>query len=118
MGAVDAGAVAPSDRASLVAEWERLTKRSLPELAKEHRWPIRFDHCFQRVALDAAFGGCWYDHLDRKKGPAIRQIRTTELGRAVAAATRMEKEGVAAVRELDEASLRWRGKPPKVGRRK
>ena len=107
-----------ADRAALVEEWERLTKRSLPELAKAHKWPIRFDHCFQRVALDAAFGGCWYDHLDRKKGPAIKQIGAADLARAVAAARRMAEEGVGAVREMDEASLRWRGKQPKVGGRK
>lgn len=106
-----------ADRAAFVSEWERLTVRSLPELAKTHKWPIRFDHCFQRVALDSAFGGCWYDHL-RKKGPAIKQIGAADLGRAVAAARRMEEEGIAAVREMDEASLLWRDKKPKVGGRK
>ena len=81
-----------------------------------HRWPIRFDHCFQRVALDAAFSDCWYNHIDRKKGPAVRQIDTTNLQRAVAAARRMEEEGACAVREMDEASLRFRGKKSKVAR--
>ena len=104
-----------ADRAALVEEWERLTKRSLPELAKAHKWPIRFDHCFQRVALDAAFGGCWYEHLDRKKGAAIKQIGAADLARAVAAARRMAEEGAGAVREMDQASLRWRGKQPKLG---
>ena len=63
--------------------------------------------------LDAAFGGCWYDHLDRKKGPAIKQIDTAALLRAVAAAHRMVTEGKETVRELDEKSLLWRGKRPK-----
>ena len=89
----------------------------LPKLASTHKWPIRWDHCFQRVALDAAFGGCWYDHLDRKKGPAIKQIATADLSRAVAAARRMEEQGEVAVVELDDASLRWRGKAPKHRRK-
>mmetsp|Transcript_19530 Transcript_19530/g.44891 ORF Transcript_19530/g.44891 Transcript_19530/m.44891 type:complete len:258 (+) Transcript_19530:198-971(+) len=104
---------ATPDRADLVAEWEHLTKAVLPKLASAQRWPIRFDHCFQRVALDAAFEGCWYDHLDRKKGAAIKQITVDDLERAVRAARRMEVEGIAAVRALDDASLRHRGKAPK-----
>ena len=111
--AAAAVAVAGPSRAQLVAEYERLTKEVLPRLAAERRFPIRFDHCFQRVALDVAFGGCWYAHLDRKKGPAIKQIGVAPLARAVEAARRMADEGVEAVRELDAQSLRWRGKQPK-----
>lgn len=99
-----------SSRASLEAEWHRLTKHALPSLAAAQGWPLREDHCFMRVALDAAFDGCWYDHLDRKKGSAISQIATAELSRAVTAAQRMETQGISAVRELNEASLQWRGK--------
>jgi hypothetical protein len=99
--------------AALTSEWERLTKRVLPQRAAREKWPIRFDHCFQRVALDHAFGGCWYEHLDRKKGAAIKQIHTPALAKAVAAARRMEAEGVGAVRPMDERSLLWRGKQPK-----
>ena len=96
-----------------MAEWERLTKRALPALAAQGHFPIRFDHCFQRVALDAAFGGCWYEHLDRKKGPAIKQIGAEPLARAVAAARRMVEGGVEVVCKLDAQSLCWRGKKPK-----
>ena len=98
-------------RTALVAEWERLTRHALPTLAAHHGgWPIVHDHCFMRVALDAAFGGCWYEHLDRRKGPAIGQIATADLESAVAAARRMEVEGVRAVRELNGDSLRWRAR--------
>jgi len=97
-------------RSALQAEWTRLTKEELPKLAKGRRWPICLDHCFQRVALDAAFGGCWYDHLDRKRGAAIRQIADADLARAVQAARRMRDEGAAAVDEMNAESLRWRGK--------
>ena len=61
-----------------------------------------------RVALDAAFGGCWYEHLDRAKGPAIGQISTADLGKAVDAARRIETEGLSALVELNDASVRWR----------
>ena len=115
----DEAAAAHGDKvshAALVADWGRLTKEVLPKKAAEHRWPIRFDHCFQRVALDAAFGGCWYDHIDRKRGAAIKQMGTADLERAVAAARRMEEEGRVAVVEMDEQSLQWRGKQSKVSR--
>ena len=81
---------------------------------------FRFDHCFQRVCLDHAFGRCWYDALDRKKGPAIRQIATDALERAVACARRLEADespDADAVRALDDQSLLWRGKKPKAARR-
>ena len=75
---------------------------------------------FQRVCLDHAFGRCWYDALDRKKGPAIRQIATDALERAVACARRLEADespDADAVRALDDQSLLWRGKKPKAARR-
>ena len=100
---------AASAREPLEEEWRRLTVHSLPRLALANGWPLREDHCFMRVALDAAFSGCWYDHLDKRR-PAIGQISTAGLGKAVAAARRIEAEGVSALVELNEASLRWRGK--------
>ena len=104
--------------AALTAEYLQLTKEELPRLAKAGKFAIRFDHCFQRVALDYAFQGCWYDHLDRKKGPAIQQISTGALARAVAACRRMVAEGIEAVNALDALSLRWRGKQPKRAKAK
>ena len=106
-------------RAPLVAEYTRLTKEALPALARERRWPIRFDHCFQRVVLDHAFGRCWYEALNRKRGPAIQQIATDALERAVACARRLAADDTAdaaVVRQLDNQSLLWRGKKPKGGR--
>lgn len=111
-----ATAKAQLSREELVTEYERLTKRILPQMAKEQKWPIRWDHCFQRIVLDNAFEGCWYSHLDRKKGPAIKQISIEALGRAVELAQQMEVDGVDIVLELDAHSLAWRGKKPKVRR--
>merc|ERR1711918_286365 len=114
----DAGTVkapaAQASRAACEAEYLRLMKKVLPELAKKHKWPIRLDHCFMRVALDNAFGACWYEHLDRKKGPAIRQISDTALQAALSHARAMasDVDGVV-VAKFDNNSLRWRGKQPK-----
>ena len=108
------GASAPlQSRDELVAEYDRLAKDALPARAKEQKWPIRFDHCFMRVMLDCAFGRCWYECLDRKRGSAIAQISDADLAAAVAVGRRMEAEGRSAVDELDARSLRLRGKRPK-----
>ena len=106
-----------NSRDELVAEYERLAKDALPARAKEKKWPIRFDHCFMRVMLDCAFGKCWYECLDRKRGSAISQISDADLAAAVAVGKRMEAEGRSAVDELDARSLRLRGKRPKTARR-
>lgn len=104
---------AASAREALEDEWRRLTTCSLPWLALANGWPLTEDHCFMRIALDAAFSGCWYDHLDKSR-PAIRQISTADLGKAVAAVRRIEAEGVSALVELNDASFRWRGKVGRV----
>ena len=44
---------ADEDRGALEARWLDLTRRTLPGLSAERRWPVRFDHCFQRILLDA-----------------------------------------------------------------
>ncbi|MEO0501024.1 MAG: GCN5-related N-acetyltransferase [Pseudomonadota bacterium] len=95
------------DRDALEAEWLDLTRRRLPALAGPRGWPVRFDHCFQRILLDAACGGVWYDHVAGR--PAYRAIeqarlaRAVDLGRAVAA-------GEADLGALNRQSRRWRGK--------
>lgn len=75
-------------------------------MAAEHGWPIRLDHCFMRVCLDAAFGRPWHEAVRR---PAIRHMTEAELARAVA-----EAERIAAAPSLLPAmnarSLRLRGK--------
>ena len=94
-------------RAALEATWLRLTKEVLPALARQRSWPIRLDHCFQRVLLDAACGGCWYEYILRR--PAYRYASDAILLRAVSLA---ESAANAAVdlHEMNLQSLRWRGK--------
>lgn len=93
-------------RSALLARWLDLTCRVLPGMAAAERWPIRFDHCFMRVCLDAAFGRPWHEAIRR---PAVRHMTEAELARAVSVAER-----VAAIPstlpELNAQSLRLRGK--------
>ena len=98
---------------ALQARWLALTKERLPARARAERWPLREDHCFQRVLLDAVCGGRWYDHVPAR--PAYRHLDVDRLARAVGLAERLatEPDAVTLLRELDAQSLAWRGKKPK-----
>lgn len=100
-------------RAALLQRYRALIDDELPVAARAGGWSLRLNHCFGRVLLDDAVGGCWYDHLDRKAGPAYRQLDDTQLAGAVALGERLLTEGDPLLRELDARSLTWRGKPPK-----
>ena len=102
-----------ADRGELLKRYRALVDEELPTAARVGRWSLRLNHCFGRVLLDDAVGGCWYDHLDRKAGPAYRQLDDGQLERAVALGERLLTEGDPLLRELDARSLAWRGKPPK-----
>ena len=95
------------DRSALEAEWLDLTRVRLPAVAAARGWPIRFDHCFQRVLLDHAFGGVWYDHVTGR--PAYKHADEGALRRAVAAG-RAVLAGEADLAALNAQSLSFRGK--------
>ena len=104
------------DRAALLARWLDPTRRFLPGMASAERWPIRLDHCFMRVCLDAAFGRPWHEAV---RHPAARHMTEAELARAVSVA-----EGIAAnpasLPRLNAESLRLRstaGRRPGVSTR-
>lgn len=97
----------PSDRAQLEARWLHLTRVILPGLAGERRWPVRLDHCFQRILLDAACGGRWLDHVAGR--PAYKAIDDARLRSAVALGERVA-DGTADLHALNRQSLIWRGK--------
>ena len=69
-------------------------------------WPVRFDHCFQRILLDNSVGAKWRDLI---ASPAyinapVRVLRdAVDLGEACAA-------GRADLAALNRRSLEWRGK--------
>lgn len=101
--------LSPMERSALEARWLELTKMTLPNLAVKRKWPIRYDHCFQRVMLDAACGGCWYDHISQR--PAYRCASDLILESAVYLAESVASE-VIDLNKLNLQSLRWRGKHP------
>ena len=94
---------------ALRARWLAVTKQELPARARQERWPLRNDHCFQRVVLDAVCGGRWYDHVER---PAYRNLDAARLTEAVTLAERLvtDPAGESLLRELNAQSLAWRGK--------
>ncbi len=104
-------------RRHLEERYVALVRTELPARAREQRWVLRHDHCFGRVLLDDAVGGCWYDVLDRRR-TAFRQLDDAQLAGAVALGERLLVEGDPLLRELDARSLAWRGKPQKGERRR
>ena len=103
--APDAHAPDPS-AAALLVRWFDLTRRVLPGMAAAEGWPIRLDHCFMRVCLDAAFGRPWHEAVRR---PAARHMTEAELARAVSVAERIVAVP-ALLPEMNAESLRFRGK--------
>jgi len=97
-----------TDRRNLVDAYLQLTKEVLPSLAKSggQGWPVRQDHCFQRIVLDTICGGVWYAYLDR---PAYKNL-THEQARRAVDLCREIAEGRADLQQLNNQSLIWRGK--------
>ncbi len=51
-------------------------------LPAKYVYPVRYNHCFNRIILDWLFSDCWYNHLDRNK-TAISQLSDTQLEAAI-----------------------------------
>lgn len=96
-------------RDALEQRWLVLTRETMPALAASRGWPVRNDHCFQRILLDAAVGGVWYDAIAKRPAYAHADIalltRAVELGDAII-------DGRADLSALNHQSLAWRGKTP------
>ena len=79
----------------------------LPAAARAHpEWPIRLDHCFGRVVLDAVCGRPWREVL---RPPAWRSMDRQALEAAMALAERIA-DGREDLGELNRRSLAMRGK--------
>ena len=91
----------------LRAEWLAWMRDRLPEVARGRPdWPIRLDHCFGRVVLDAVYDRPWREALP---SPAWRHMDAEALRRAIALA-RDIAEGRADLTVLNARSLHMRGK--------
>jgi hypothetical protein len=92
-------------RRALEQRWLTLTREALPAIARERGWPISADHCFQRVLLDNAVGGVWYDAIVGRPAyahaPYPLLARAEALGEAVLA-------GADDLTVLNRRSLNWR----------
>lgn len=86
-----------------------LTNQVLPELARQRQFPVKYNHCFQRIVLDNLFGCCWYEVL-RGKDPAYEQLTEAQLERAIAIAESMISQTDEHTHQLNQNSLGWRRK--------
>ncbi|MEM9733441.1 MAG: hypothetical protein AAF903_08135 [Pseudomonadota bacterium] len=96
------------DLAELRERYLHLTKTVLPTMAQQpdRKWPVREDHCFQRIVLDYVCGGVWYKQL---KKPAYKHMSAEQLMAAIElseAISRDERD----LSALNRQSLVWRGK--------
>ena len=94
------------ERDALVAKWFELTRVRMPCCARERGWPVRFDHCFQRILLDNAVGAKWTEHI---ASPAYRNAPDRVFVKAIA----LGEDCVAGRQDLavlNQRSLQWRGK--------
>ncbi|MEL6785499.1 MAG: hypothetical protein AAFO61_13840, partial [Pseudomonadota bacterium] len=85
-----------------------LTNKALPAAARQsdRKWPVREDHCFQRIVLDHVCGGAWYEYLKR---PAYKHMSAEQLRGAIAICEKILSNQLDLV-VLNRQSLKWRGK--------
>jgi hypothetical protein len=93
------------DREEREARWLTLTRATLPGMAAQRGWPVSADHCFQRILLDHACAGRWYDHIPGR--PAYRHAPDDVLDRAIGLGEAVIA-GAADLVALNRGSLAWR----------
>ena len=91
---------------ALVERYLHLTRIVMPTLARstKRHWPVRNDHCFQRIVLDMVCDGVWYDHIAR---PAYRHISEAQAAKAVQLCDQIIA-GETDLSVLNQQSLTWR----------
>ena len=97
------------NRTDLLTLYFDLTRNVLPARARREGWVVTADHYFQRIVLDNVVGDAWRNQLTGK-GAAYHQLSDEQLGRAIQLTAQIEQKGDALLRELNQNSLRWRGK--------
>ena len=93
------------DRPAAETRWLKLTRETLPAVARARRWPVEADHCFQRIFLDMACDGVWYDRIPGR--PAYAYADRALLDRAIAFAE-AALAGEVDIAVLNRRSLAWR----------
>jgi len=97
------------DLEGLRARWLRLVREALPAAARSRPdWPIRLDHCFARVILDAVCGRPWREAV---RAPAYKHLSAEQLRSAIALGDAI-RAGAADLGALNARSLQLRGKLP------
>ena len=100
------------ERNALVAQWFALTRERMPACAAERGWPVRLDHCFQRILLDNAVGAKWSEHI---ASPAYKNAPERVLEDAISLGEDCVA-GRADLAVLNRLSLEWRGKLKRLPR--
>lgn len=89
--------------------WRDLVEKKLPQAARTRPdWPVRLDHCFARILLDAACGRPWREAV---APPAWRTMPLDRLAQAIALGEAV-LAGEADLAALNARSLALRGKRP------
>ena len=93
---------------ALVEQYLHLTRTVMPALARttKRHWPVRHDHCFQRIVLDTVCGGVWYNHIAR---PAYQHLSEHQAAQSVQLCDQIIA-GKTSLNLLNQQSLAWRGK--------
>jgi methylated-DNA-[protein]-cysteine S-methyltransferase len=111
-----------ADLESLRSQWTHLYHTLLPSLAKskdssQPRWPVQLDHCFARIILDNVIGKGFQPWTEALAKPAVKNMSADQLRGSITLAEKIAKGEVDLV-ELDEESLKCRGKASKTAKRK
>ena len=92
----------------LIMQYIIFTKEVMPKMARDKvfQWPVRYDHCFQRIVLDTICNGSWYEHIEK---PAYKNLNRNQAIKAVELCEDIIA-GRVDLNILNRQSLSWRNK--------
>jgi hypothetical protein len=91
---------------TLTEQYLDLVNQQLPEAARHGHYPVRHNHCFARIILDAVCGCPWYEALER---PAYQHLSEAQMRAAIALAQTF-LNNPQACHAANHQSLAYRGK--------
>lgn len=94
------------DRDEIERGFNYMVESMLPELAEEHGWSVRFNHCFRRICYDVSVGDKWDSFVSDT--PAYESLALADLVTAYSCARVMVVVGEPVVTMLNEVSLMYR----------